>query len=188
MSERTPVLIIISGPPGAGKTTLARPLARYLGMPLFEKDAIKERMADAIGPYALEISGKLGRAAILELYAAAEELLRTGQDVMVESFFHHGLAEGDLAPLSAMARSFLIHIYADEAVLFERYRQRAGESGRHPVHEVGNRIGDLHHYLAEGVCDPLDLDIPKIYIDTTYGEIDAEEVAYMVREWMAKQN
>ena len=107
---------------------------------------------------------------------------------MVESFFHHGLAEGDLAPLTTMSQTLLIHIYADEVELFERYRQRAGESGRHPVHEVGNRIGDLRHYLAEGVCDPLDLDIPRIYIDTTYGEIDAEEVAYMVRERLAAQN
>lgn len=182
MSDRIPRLIIIAGPPAAGKTTLARPLARYLGMPLFEKDAIKERMADSIGPYASDISGKLGRAAFLELYTVTEELLRHGQDVIVESFFHHGLAEDDLMPLTAMARSLLIHIFADEEILLSRYEYRVNAPGRHSVHEVGNRIGDLRHYLAEGVCDPLHLDVPKIFIDTTYGEIDAEEVAYLVRE------
>lgn len=182
MSERTSRLIIISGPPGTGKSTLARPLARHLDLPLFEKDRIKERMADSIGTTAMTISGALGLAAILELYATTDEMVRAGRDLIIESFFHHGRAETDLAPIAARAQSVLIHISADEAVLLSRYEQRARSTDRHAIHEVGNRIGDLRHYLREGICDPLDLDIPKIFIDTTYGKIDAEEVAYIVRE------
>ncbi|WP_370356566.1 hypothetical protein [Catenulispora sp. EB89] len=39
---------MISGAPGVGKTTIARPLARALGMPLFAKDSIKERIHDVL--------------------------------------------------------------------------------------------------------------------------------------------
>ena len=35
-------VIVVNGVPGAGKTTLARPLARALRVPLLAKDAIKE--------------------------------------------------------------------------------------------------------------------------------------------------
>jgi predicted kinase len=38
--------VIVSGPPGAGKSSLAIPLAQRLGLPLLRKDHIKETLHD----------------------------------------------------------------------------------------------------------------------------------------------
>jgi uridine kinase len=38
----TSVLVLVTGPPASGKTTLARPLADALDLPLIGKDLIKE--------------------------------------------------------------------------------------------------------------------------------------------------
>lgn len=182
MTTNQPRLIIVSGPPGAGKTRLARPLAKKLGMPLFSKDAIKEQLADSLGDHAASISGPLGLAATLQVFAIAGEMLGAGQSVIIEGFFHKGLAEVDIAPLLALADTTLVHVQADEALLLSRYEQRATSPDRHPIHNGGHRLGDLKHYLAEGVADPLDLDCHLVIIDTTYGSIDVEEVAFMIQD------
>lgn len=182
MRDVRPPLVIVSGPPGAGKSTLARPLANHLGLPLLAKDPIKEQMADAIGDPAFALSSQLGLAAIKQLYSTAGELIRYGQGVVVESFFHKGPAEPDLLPLLARSRAVLIHVRADDALLLSRFERRSTDPDRHPIHQDAARLGDMRRYLAEGVADMLDLDCPRIVIDTTYGPIDPEEVAFMVRD------
>lgn len=182
MTNALPPLVIISGPPGAGKSRLARPLANALGLPLLAKDQIKEELADAIGDAALPLSHQLGLAAIKQVYATADELIRYGRGVVLESFFHKGVSEPDLAPLLARTRAVLIDVRADEAILISRFERRMSDPDRHPIHNEGNRLGELRQYLAEGVADMLDLDCPHIVIDTTYGPIDIEEVVFMVQD------
>ena len=41
-------IVLVSGAPGSGKTTLGQPLAAALGMPFISKDAIKERLFDSL--------------------------------------------------------------------------------------------------------------------------------------------
>src|SRR5699024_10122951 len=102
--------------------------------------------------------------------------------VVLESFFHKGVSEEDLAPLLRRSNAVLIHIRADDALLFSRFEKRTSDPDRHPIHKDGDRLANLKQYLAEGVADILDLDCPHIVIDTTYGPVDPEEVAFMVRD------
>ena len=67
-------VVLVSGAPGAGKTTLARPLAAKLGFALLAKDRIKETLHDWLGQEAgLAWSQRLGAASMELLWALAAD-------------------------------------------------------------------------------------------------------------------
>ena len=59
-------VVLVSGAPGSGKTTLAVPLAAELGFALLSKDRIKETLHDALGAPVSDLawSSRLGAAAM----------------------------------------------------------------------------------------------------------------------------
>jgi predicted kinase len=66
-------VVLVSGAPGSGKTSLAGPLAAELGFTLLGKDRIKETLHDAHGAPAPDLawSRRLGGAAMELLWALA---------------------------------------------------------------------------------------------------------------------
>jgi predicted kinase len=64
-----PHLIVIAGPPAAGKTTLARQIARALRLPVICKDTLKESLFDHLGAGDRAQSQRLGYADTTDLDA-----------------------------------------------------------------------------------------------------------------------
>ena len=83
-------LILITGLPGTGKSTLARSLARHLGVPLICKDTIKEPLLDLLGTADRSGSRRLSDASFAVMFALARDCLRAGTDVILEGNFRSG--------------------------------------------------------------------------------------------------
>ncbi len=68
-------LVLVSGPPGSGKTTIAGPLAAELGFALLAKDRIKETMHDWLAQDEPDVawSRRLGEASMELLWALAAD-------------------------------------------------------------------------------------------------------------------
>ena len=171
-----PFLIIISGPPCAGKTTLGRWLAAELRLPLFHRDNFKEALFDSLGTSDLAWSQRLGGASYAMLYEATEALLRAGCSQIIESNFDPVL---DLPHLREMRERwpFLpvqVRCMADGPVLFERFRQRVLSGARHPGHLDHLNIEVYEPIVREGAGarnDFLDIGGERIDIDTN--DLDA---------------
>lgn len=169
-AEIPPRLVIVSGAPASGKTTLAAILARELGLPLLAKDAIKEILTDSLGvPDALAGARALGGASFALLAAVAGWLVAGGAGAVVEANYRRGQNERGLQPIVARARAVLIHCQAPPETILRRYAARAASGGRHPVHRDAELLTQIDADLAGGHYEPLDLAIPTLRVDTRDG-------------------
>lgn len=124
-------LIIVSGAPGSGKTTLAGPLAAALGLPLIAKDVIKETVCATLprppGQHdALAWSRAVGAASMEVLWALASQ----PAPVMLEANFRPQSSShlGRLLDQGRVVVEVWCHCPNDLAA--QRYAARAREGRR----------------------------------------------------------
>ena len=153
-------VIVITGAPASGKTTLARMLAERLGLPVLAKDRIKETLFDAL-PGDSDWSRRLGNASFQLLLQLVEELARGVGAFIVESAFR--VSDGtELQRLLAGADVLHIHCQAADATLVERMSRRVASGERHP----GHRHADVPSLIAAGVYARPGLNAETVMVPT----------------------
>ncbi len=173
--------MIVTGPPGAGKSTLAPQLARELRLPLIAKDTIKEAIMSVESVDSVARSRQLGLASVRALLAVAAAQLDTGLGAVIEANFRASEAAGDLAPLQARSRTAAVYCWIPRETVVQRFRARASSGARHPGHHDQDRLAMDLALFDPSRYDPAPLGIETVRVDMTDG-YDLERVVSLIRD------
>ncbi|HWZ66146.1 MAG TPA: ATP-binding protein [Patescibacteria group bacterium] len=190
-----PTLIIITGLPGTGKTTLSRKISKILGLPLVEKDTIKEIMFDELGWSDKAWSDKLANVTSRIMDYITEQQLRAGNKLILESNnFMPSLANKKFQAWQAKYDCKVIQIIckAQVDVLAHRYYDRS-LADRHPGYQDNSTEAFYKQALlertAKGEDRPLELKGKIIFVDTTdFNTMNSEIIIEKIKSWMSRLN
>ncbi|MDF3055884.1 MAG: hypothetical protein K0R17_99 [Rariglobus sp.] len=158
-----PTLTIVTGRPGAGKTTLARKLAEHIHCPLIGRDMIKEGIVNTTGDKGAP-GGSLAMDACITFFATIELLLKNRVTLVAEGFLGPQLWGQHMPGLTAIARVRLIQCQADPDLAHSRMIQRRLNDPRWD--EFHNSPVNQTQQPAQNYA-LLDLGVPTLVVDCT---------------------
>jgi predicted kinase len=174
-----PTIIIVTGRPASGKSTLAKWLAQELKLPLVSKDSIREVLFDRLGWRDREWAQVLGRASIDIMFYFARAELAVGHSIIMDNSFHPPVSNPRFQALKEEydAESIQIVCDSDHEILFQRFKTRAESGNRHPGHGDENVLEKLYANLADTSSQILEIGGAVIEVDTTdFARIDYQEI------------
>jgi hypothetical protein len=146
-----PVLVMLSGLPGSGKSHLAREIVRRYPLAVLNSDALRRALVKRPS-YSHAESARLFSA----VHALIEDLLRRGVSVLLDAT---NLKEAHRRPLHEIAgrlgsRLVIVEIRADEDVIKQRLSARRAREDPTDISEATQEVYEMMRDEAEPIQGP----------------------------------
>jgi predicted kinase len=164
--RRRPTLVVVSGPPGAGKTTLAHRLADRISCPAICRDEIKEGMVHATGDFVAAPSDELTLRTLPTFFQVLELLLKAGVTTVAEAAFQDRIWRPRLQPLGEIANIRVVHCHVTAETALARIRRRQDENPARRAHADPYLSDRDVHAVNHDVFDRVQLNVPELEVDT----------------------
>ena len=164
-----PLLLIITGRPASGKTTLARLISRQIHCPVISRDELKEGYINTIGLTTAET----GDTATLQIYdtffEAISLYISNDISVIAEAAFQDKLWKSKLNRITDKANIKIIICDTALPVAKARFAARlASDAGREIYHGDSALLStNSDNSLLSPLYEPLNFDASTLHVDTT---------------------
>jgi predicted kinase len=132
-------VIVVTGLPGAGKSTFAQELAGRYRVPVLAKDFIKEPLLDVLEAADAAASRRLSDASFAVVFRLAAEWVRGGHSFILEGNFRPGEHAEPMREALASASLAQVLCRVPEAERRARLAARENDAVRHAGHRFGER-------------------------------------------------
>ena len=160
------MVIVVSGPPGTGKTTLAHRVAAAIGCPAICRDEIKEGMAHATPGFVPGPGDPLTMRTLSTFFDVIGLLVGRGTTVVAEAAFQDRLWNPGLAPLLGRADVRILHCTVPAEVALARINARTATDPDRAAHEDA-QISAEARLRTHNAFQSVDLPVPALTVDTT---------------------
>lgn len=165
----TPRLIVITGRPASGKTTLAHRLSKETGLPLISRDELKQGFVYTSGLSHNEVDRSTDLMIYDTFFETVELLVSKGISIIIEAAYQHKLWEPKLTDLLNKANIKIIICNITPAAAKTRFNQRLSADpdrkrfhGDAPITSDDEHIGSLIDNYQ-----PVNIDAPTMLVETT---------------------
>jgi predicted kinase len=167
MPVTLPLLVVVSGPAGTGKTTLAHRLAGAIGCPAICRDEIKEGMVLTAQPVSAAERQTLQLRTLGVFFDVLRILLDQEVTVVAEAAFQDRVWSPRLAPLAEIADIKIVQCHTTPETAWARLESRGDARGAHDDRALLETHGSAIRFYES--FQRVALDAPSIEVDTTDG-------------------
>lgn len=163
-----PYLIIVTGQPGAGKTTFADALGAAACLPVISRDRLKEGFVHSLRGG--DMPGEANLIATNIFFDTLHGLIDSGVSLIAEAAFQHPLWAARLEPFFEKADIRLcVCLPGSDKVARERYLRRGLADPRREQFHGDHGVREARQGLEPVFTDyrPPELPVPTFNIDTT---------------------
>jgi predicted kinase len=164
-----PTLVVVSGPPGSGKTTLAHKIAAMVGCPAICRDEIKEGMVHATPGFVPGPRDELAARTLPTFFDVLRLLLGAGVTTVAEAAFQDRLWRLGLGPLWSLAQIRIVHCSVPAELAFQRSLRRRAENPLRRAHADPEPHDAPERMLGHAAFNRVSVDAPWLEVDTADG-------------------
>lgn len=175
-----PLVVLVSGAPGSGKTTMARAIAERMGLPHIERDTIFNAIKQTTSEHV-----DRSTTGIYAYYQLIKEMLALDLSLVTDGTTYEGTSERDVKS-NIMNAGHVVNVHVRAKDTKKRFYDREMDRGARPPEWVEGWMSHLDE-IHPLVSNPLDLGVTTIEVDATDGYIPSmtEIITTIERDYQA---
>lgn len=175
-------LIIITGAPASGKSTIAQNVSKITGIPYFSKDEFKIELFEKYGFNNHDEKKKLSIQGENMLKNTISEHIDSDKDIIIDNNFKNFDAVREAISAHKNCTVICIMLKADYSVLAERYNLRISSGNRHTAlytlnkYPVVDGISKFHPLITEKDVSNIQNNIAEATFGDNVYEYDTTDI------------